>query len=134
MQTTFREAFPIVYAEDPARSVRFYRDRFGFEVVHRWPADGELEFAFLRLEPLGIGVVSRSAPEELLGRTPAAGSPPRFELCIYADDVDRAAEELAAGGARILVPPADQPWGERLLYVEDPDGNPIQVTMRLEGD
>ena len=64
--------------------------------------------------------------------TSATGSPPRFELCIYADDVDRAAEELAAGGARILVPPADQPWGERLLYVEDPDGNPIQVTMRLE--
>jgi uncharacterized glyoxalase superfamily protein PhnB len=35
------------------------------------------------------------------------------------------------GGARLLVPPTDQPWGERLFYVEDPDGNPIQVTARI---
>ena len=132
MTATFREAFPIVYARDPAQSVQFYRDLFGFEVVYRWPPEGELDFAFLRLDPLGIGVVSREAPERLLGLGPVTGSPPRFELCIYADDVDRAAAELAAAGARILVPPADQPWGERLLYVEDPDGNPIQVTMRLE--
>ena len=131
--TAYREAFPIVYAEDVERSIRFYRDLFGFEVVYRWPPEGEPDFAFLRLEPLGIGLVSRSAPEELLGREPVTGSPPRFELCIYADDVDRAAEELVAGGARLLAPPADQPWGERLCYVEDPDGNPIQVTMRIGG-
>ena len=131
--TAYREAFPIVYAEDVERSIRFYRDLFGFEVVYRWPPEGEPDFAFLRLEPLGIGLVSRSAPEELLGREAVTGSPPRFELCIYADDVDRAAEELVAGGARLLAPPADQPWGERLCYVEDPDGNPIQVTMRIGG-
>jgi lactoylglutathione lyase len=113
--------------------VRFYREHFGFEVVYRWPSEGdELEFAYLRLEPLGIGIAARSAPEELIGRSPVAGSPPRFELCIYADDVDRAAEELARAGVELLLPPTDQPWGERLLYVEDPDGNPIQVTMRLE--
>lgn len=130
-RATFREAFPIVYAADVERSVRFYCDLLGFEVVYRWPPEGELDFAFLRLEPLGIGVAAPSAPEELLGRSPVTGSPPRFELCIYADDVDRAAEDLARGGARVLVPPTDQPWGERLLYVEDPDGNPIQVTARI---
>jgi lactoylglutathione lyase len=128
----FREAFPILYAEDPEHSVRFYCDLLDFEVVYRWPAEGALEFAFLRLEPLGIGVVARSAPENLLGRSPVTGSPPRFELCIYADDVDRAAEDLVNGGATLLTAPADQPWGERIAYVEDPDGNPIQVTARLE--
>ncbi len=113
--------------------MRFYRDLFGFEVVYRWPPEGEaLEFAFLRLEPLGIAVASHSAPEELIGRSAVAGSPPRFELCIYADDVDRAAEDLVRSGLELLLPPTDQPWGERLFYVEDPDGNPIQVTMRLE--
>ena len=130
-RATFREAFPIVYAEDPARSVRFYTELLGFEVVYRWPPEGELEFAFLRLEPLGIGIAARSAPEELIGRAPVPGSPPRFELCIYADDVDRAAEDLVRGGVELLLPPTDQPWGERLFYVQDPDGNPIQVTARI---
>ncbi|MDQ3822450.1 MAG: VOC family protein [Actinomycetota bacterium] len=128
----FREAFPVVYAADVERSLAFYRDLFGFELVYRWPPDGAPDFAFLRLDPLGIALAAHSAPEELLGRSPVAGSPPRFELCIYADDVDRAAEDLARGGARILVPPTDQPWGERLLYVEDPDGNPIQVTAKTD--
>lgn len=115
--------------------MRFYSELFGFEVVYRWPPEGdELEFAYLRLEPLGIGIAARSAPEELIGRSPVAGSPPRFELCIYADDVDRAAEDFARAGVGLLLPPTDQPWGERLLYVEDPDGNPIQVTMRLEAN
>ncbi len=25
------------------------------------------------------------------------------------------------------------PWGERMAYVADPDGNPVHLAMRLEG-
>ena len=27
----------------------------------------------------------------------------------------------------VLLDPADQPWGERLAYVEDPEGNPVML-------
>ena len=120
-----REPFPILYVADVERSVDFYRNAFGFELGYRWPAEGELEFAFLPLEPLGIGI----------GRTPEdaeASTGRRFELCLYADDVDAAAECLRALGAREIVPPADQPWGERLTYFEDPDGHRLHITAPLE--
>jgi lactoylglutathione lyase len=124
---TFREAFPILYAADVDRTVAFYRDAFGFEVGFRWPAEGPLAFAYLRLEPLGIAIGS-AAGDTLHGDRADA---PRggFELCLYTDDVDAAAERLRTIGAPILLEPADQPWGERLLYTRDPDGTPVQVTM-----
>jgi lactoylglutathione lyase len=116
----FREAFPILYVEDADRSARFYCDNFDFEIAFRWPADGELEFAFLRLEPLGIGVVQGSRGEDA-----------QFEVCVYCDDTDAAAERLRGNGVRELQAPEDQPWGERLAFFEDPDGNKIHVTARL---
>ena len=33
----------------------------------------------------------------------------------------------AAEGARVVAPPADQPWGERLASVADPDGYVVHV-------
>jgi lactoylglutathione lyase len=118
--TRFREAFPIFYAQDVARAVDFYRSAFGFELAFRWPAQGdELEFAFLRLEPLGIGIAREPLADE------------QFQLCIYTDDVDAAAERLRAAGAEEVQPPTDQPWGERLAFFRDLDGHLLHVTMRL---
>jgi uncharacterized glyoxalase superfamily protein PhnB len=31
-----------------------------------------------------------------------------------------------------LLPPTEQPWGERLTYFEDPDGNRIHITAPME--
>ena len=113
-------------------SVDFYSEAFGFEVSYRWPPDGTPRFAALRLGPHSIAVARRGAPEELIGRAAASrNAPPRFELCIYADDTDAAAELLRGLGARELRPPEDMPWGERMAYFEDPDGNPIQITAPL---
>ena len=103
-----------------ARAADFYCATFGFELAYRWPPEGhELEYAFLRLPPLGIGIA----------REPIADEP--FQLCIYTDDVDAAAEALRAAGAEEVEPPTDQPWGERLTFFRDPDGNLLHVAMPL---
>ena len=124
----FHDAFPIVYTRDLARSLAFYRDTLGFEQKYRWPPEGEPDFVVLRLEQFELGLSAASAPRELLGRE--MGDEPRFELCVYADDTDAAAERLRAAGARELAAPRDYPWGERLAYFEDVEGNAIHVTAR----
>ena len=128
----FREPFPIFAVADVERSVRFYCDNFGFALTYRWPPDGGLDFAYLKLDTSGIGLARRDATETPPG--PAVSSEEvtaAFELCLYVDDADRASEHLLARGARQLVPPTDQPWGERLTYFADPDGSRIHVTARL---
>jgi lactoylglutathione lyase len=117
----FREAFPILYADDVERAVRFYVGNLGFEQVYRFPTEGAPDFAFLKLEPLGIAVSKRRPEHE--GRD--------FELCIYTDDVDAAAQRLRAAGAEEVQPPADREWGERMAYYRDPDGHLLHVTAKL---
>jgi lactoylglutathione lyase len=115
--TAFREAFPIVYVDDVERAIEFYRSAFGFEPTFRWQDGRKTTFAFLRLEPLGIAVAERPADDP-------AGA---FALWLYTDDVDGAAERLRAQGAEEVLPPTDQPWGERMCSFRDRDGHLIHV-------
>ena len=120
-RASFREPFPILYVDDVARSIRFYTESLGFDVSYRWPAEGETAFAFLKLEPLGIAVSQRRPEHE--GRD--------FELCLYTNDADRAAEQLRSAGAAEVQPPRDEPWGERRTYFRDPDGNLVHIAQTL---
>jgi lactoylglutathione lyase len=128
--TAFRTPFPILYTGDPQRSLDFYREAFGFQLAFRWPAEGPLEYAYLTLAGAGLGIGRAKTP--LHGRPVTATGPARFELCIYTDDTDAAADRLRGLGAPELLPPTTQPWGERLCYFADPDGNPLHVTCPVE--
>ena len=111
--------FPIVYSADVERSARFYAQAFGFEQTYRWPSEGgPLEYVALRRGDSHLGI----------GLGEGRGG---FELCLYVEDVDATAESLRTLGAREVAPPADQPWGERLAFFEDPDGHRLHVTMPL---
>lgn len=127
----FREPFPIIYVANVAHSARFYCEQFGFEQTFDWTADGRLQFAYLRLGATSIGLGERQGVPWQHGGT-AAERGQTFELCIYVDDVDLASARMLAAGARQLVPPETKPWGERLTYFEDPDGNPIHITMVVQ--
>jgi catechol 2,3-dioxygenase-like lactoylglutathione lyase family enzyme len=66
-------------------------------------------------------------PSEQYGALVGAGV--RFELFVYVDGLDELVEELRADGVSVLREPADMPWGERVAYVADPDGNPVALTQ-----
>ena len=97
-------AFPIVYARDVERSVRFY-ERLGFEEHFRLPVEGEPGYVGLRRADGELGVVTVASPEQLIGV--AVGSGPRFELFVYVNDVDRQVEELRQAGVSVLREPAE---------------------------
>lgn len=122
----FREPFPILHVKDVERSVRFYCEGFGFEQSYRWPQDGPLEFAFLKLGETGIGIATTARPP--LPDWPSRRATGSFQLCIYADDTEVASDRLVSQGATRLTAPREMPWGEKLAYFEDPDGNLIHVT------
>lgn len=97
-----------------------------FEEIYRFPPTGEPGFASLRLADGKIGLSSAQFPG-LHGKPqrPISGRP--FELCVEVGDVDAFTDRLRRAGVPILAEPADQVWGERVAYAEDPDGNPVHV-------
>jgi predicted enzyme related to lactoylglutathione lyase len=117
----FRDAFPILQAGDVDRLARFYVEAFGFQMGYRFPQEGAIDYVFLKLAPLGIGIASHA------DGMPPARQPASFELWIYADDADAAVDQVIAAGATLLQPASDQPWGERVALVADPEGNRIRI-------
>ncbi len=116
----FTTIFPIIATADLGAALRFYRDLLGATVDYEFPGpDGEPGYVGLELGSAHLGI----------GRDPEMTAPasPRFQLWVYADDCDAAVERLRAGGVTIVEEPADQPWGERVARVVDPDGNLVLI-------
>ena len=133
----FSTAFPIVYCDDLPRSLRFYRDLLGFRVTFSHPEQGEPGFVALQLgegAELALADVRDPAAVHLHGKAVRPASGHGFELCVYADDVDDAVTALRAAGVPVLAEPADQPWGDRMAYVEDPQGNPVMLCAELSAE
>jgi lactoylglutathione lyase len=123
----FDSAFPIISTPDLARALGFYRDLLDGVVSFRFPPDAELADA-------GYVGVDIGTTHLGIGHDPStdltASGVQRFSLWVYARDCDAAVERLRAGGARIVEEPADQPWGERIARVHDPDGNVVIIGSR----
>lgn len=120
----FTEMFPILTTRDMRRSLAFYRDLLEAKVDYQFPPEGEPVYVGMRLASthFGIGLDAEDRP--------AQGANPWIELWVYADDCDAALERLRAAGVTVVDEPVDQPWGERVAKVEDPDGHRIYVASR----
>ena len=103
--------------DDVAASSKFLVTHFGFS--ERMSADGfvslgrddaAMDLVFLRR---GIEVL----PEPLRDRK-AAG----VIVAFVVDDLEAEQERLRAEGVPITLPLREEPWGERLFMVEDPNG------------
>jgi catechol 2,3-dioxygenase-like lactoylglutathione lyase family enzyme len=105
-------------ADVPA-SVEFYSSLFGMRVV--WQPDPDNAY------------LSSGCDNLALHRAPP-GTPPSEQRLDHLgfivenpEEVDRAAEVLAARHVPLLRPPRTHRDGSRSLYLTDPDGNVIQI-------
>lgn len=116
----FTSAFPILSTPDLQRALGFYRDLLDGKVGYQFPPEGAPGYVGLDLgsSHIGIGLNPDTATE---------GGDQRFTLWVYADDCDAAVDRLRAAGVVVIEEPADQPWGERVARVHDPDGNVVII-------
>jgi len=119
-------AFPVLYARDVEGVAGFYA-ALGFVEHFRLPgADGSAGFIGLRREGgAELAVTTEDSPRMLAGVEPGAG--PRHELFVYVEDVDAAVAAAPASGGSVLREAADMPWGERVGFVADPEGNVVSL-------
>jgi lactoylglutathione lyase len=118
----FTEAFPILSTSDVGRALAFYRDLLGATVTYQFPPEGDPGYVALRIGGSHLGVTWQEQPGELFNN--------RITIWVYADDCDAAVAMLAAAGVTVVQEPMDQPWGERMAIVTDPDGNRVIVGQR----
>jgi len=127
MALDIRGLAPLLSVYDMPRSVRFYRDVVGFEVVSHSPGlGGEDRFHWCLLR-LGEAELMLNTAYEFDDERPAVEDAQRIEghgdVCVYfgAPDVDAVYRELRAKGVELKEPKV-APYGMKQLYLKDPDG------------
>lgn len=126
MAIEIRGLTPLLQVYDMPASVRFYRDKLGFEIVSTSPVLGEDRFhwAWLRL---GEAEVMLNTAYESDGERPVPPDPARARshgdtvLFLGCPDVDGAYAELLGKGVAASVPQI-APYGMKQMYLQDPDG------------
>lgn len=83
-----------------------------------------------REAPVRRSRLRRVIPRHRSGERRAPAGPPRNSLWVYTGDCDAVIERLPSSREPITEEPADQPWGERVARVLDPDGNEVMVGQR----
>jgi uncharacterized glyoxalase superfamily protein PhnB len=113
---TVRELWPLLVVCDIDRSLAFYRDRLGFDVVAEAQSDGRVFWC--RLHRGGASIMLQQAEAE---DGSAEGRGRGVVLYFVCDDADAVHREFAAGGLS-LPAPAVAYYGMKQLFVPDPDG------------
>ncbi|HEV2688420.1 MAG TPA: VOC family protein, partial [Bryobacteraceae bacterium] len=123
---------PHLVIRGAAKAIEFYRKAFGAEVRgdHRGP-DGKVMHAELKIgdsvffladEYPGMG--SCASPETLGGSTVIPN--------LYAENIDQVFNQAVAAGATVLMPLADQFWGDRYGQLQDPFGHVWALGQHIE--
>lgn len=107
-----------LFVADLDRSLRFYREAFGFEEMFR---DGPMVF----LRPPGS--LDTVALNEDPTRAGATGSIDHFGFrLVNKTEIDDAIEEVERAGGRLIERGEHSP-GHPYVYVADPDGHTIEL-------
>ena len=110
---------PVLVYEDVAKAIGWLCEAFGFsERLRAARPDGTVVHAQLSFADGAV----------MLGAAGAEFRPPRSNevnqyVVVHVEDVERHFAQAQRSGARILKPPADMPFGERMYTAEDPGGH-----------
>lgn len=117
-----------LFVNDMPTMVRFYRDILGFEIKEAEDAEN----VYLIKDGTLFMLYERKNFEKMTGRKYEylKGLNGHFEIALYVEhfeDVDKRFEELVNKGARPVLEPTTEPWGQRTCYIADPEGNLIEI-------
>lgn len=116
----FTAVTPYLSVRDPESLIRFIKNVFHGELVDRHDEGGELRHGRMKIDDAQVEL---SGASDQWPATPAA-------LHVYVPDVDATHALALENGGVELMPPTDQPYGERGSAVRDSNGNNWYIATR----
>ena len=117
-----------LFVRDMPAMIRFYRDVLGFEIKEA----EDTENVYLIKDGTLFMLYGRSDFEKMTGQSfeYIKGLNGHSELALYVDtfdEVDAEFRRVTEMGAKAVMEPTTEPWGQRTCYIADPDGNLIEI-------
>jgi lactoylglutathione lyase len=123
----------VLSVKDLEKCVAFYRDAMGFTLKDR--QDDFAYFVFDKKGGAGLGLVAVESAAKMISQEhvrPKEDTIHRDYFAVFVDDVDKEYEELRGKGVHFVNPPTTHPWGQRIAYFEDPEGNLWEISTFLK--
>jgi uncharacterized protein (TIGR02246 family) len=113
---------PHLVCRGAAEAIEFYRKAFGAVEMMRLPGpDGRLLHASVQINGSSVMLVDEFP--EMGGKSPATLAGTAVVVHLIVDDVDAVAQRAIEAGAKVVMPVADQFWGDRYGVIQDPFGH-----------
>jgi catechol 2,3-dioxygenase-like lactoylglutathione lyase family enzyme len=116
----FRFAIPVLHVGSSIAAEEFYCNRLGFRQDFAYRPFGNDD-------PCYMGIVRDSVELHLSSFSGDGG--PDGAVFLIVKDLDALHDELIAKGVAIALAPTEQSWGNREMYIADPDGNSIRFVQ-----
>jgi len=114
---------PFLVVRDMKAAIVFCESVLAFERSYVNEQDGRIVHAELAHRGRTVLMLAPEGAHGPSGEAPATQDRASFaEILVYVDDVDGSHRAALEAGATSTAEPADQPWGERIGNVTDPDG------------
>ncbi len=125
--TVLRFIGPLIVVEDMPRSRQFYEEVLGQKVNMDFGENVGFEGDFaIHLKTHFQGLLGE--PDSF----PVAARANNGELYFEADDIEAVHERLKRREVEFVHEPREQPWGQRVMRVYDPDGHIVEIGEPLE--
>jgi PhnB protein len=122
---------PYICVHDAARAIEFYKQGFGATERMRLPdANGKIGHAEVMIGNAIVMLADEFPESGHVSPKTLGGS--TVKLHMYVEDVDAFFEKAVAAGAKVLIPIADQFYGDRSGRLEDPFGHIWLVSTHTE--
>jgi len=122
---------PYLSVKGAADAIEFYKKAFGAtEMMRLANPDGTLGHAEIKIGDALIMLADEYPDYGNLSPKTLGGSSVRLHM--YVEDVDAFFEKAVAAGAKVLIPVADQFYGDRSGRLEDPFGHVWLVSTHTE--
>jgi PhnB protein len=127
----YRGATPYLCVDDGAQAMEFYQKAFGATELMRMPMpNGKLGHAEVKIGE-AIVMLADEFPEMNFRSPRSIGGTP-VNIMVYVENVDELVGRAERAGAKILRPPADQFYGDRMATLEDPFGHVWSFATHIE--
>ena len=117
---------PLIVVDEIAASRRFYEQLLGQQVKADYGEDVTFEGFVIHLKPHYQALLGDAAPY------PVAKRAHNGELYFETDEVEAVYQRLSQAGTEFIHAIREEPWGQRVMRLYDPDGHIVEIGEPME--
>jgi uncharacterized glyoxalase superfamily protein PhnB len=128
----FHRVTPHLTVRAAAAMIEFYKKAFGAVEKRRAPGPDGKTIMHAELQ-IGDSIIFLNDEFPQMGAlSPLAAKSTAVTLHLYVEDADKQYQQALAAGAEVVMPLADQFWGDRYGMVRDPSGHQWSIGSHME--